>query len=199
MVNFFFNLNRVKKVKLIVGIVFVIGLFLTFLPTDLSADSNVEVGDRVPNFVLEGADGNKYEQKQMKWKIIILVMGPRKTSDNNTKWAKMLQQTFTKSKDVKIFSVFDMRSIPFFISNNFVRKKVKEKQEKHLLTILMDWKQKVNKLLGADKDKTDIFVIGPDRILVSHQAGSYSEKKLSLFRGKIEDILCSDNSKKKKY
>jgi len=157
----------------------------------------VKIGEQVPNFVLEGADGNQYELEKMNGKVIILIMGSRKTSENNDRWVKMLQQTFPKDDSLEIFLVFDMRGIPFFISKGFVRGKVKEKQKEHPVTILMDWGQKVNKLLGADKDKTDIFAIDPGGVLVSHQVGTYSEKKLRLLRGKIVEILESDSLKEK--
>ena len=130
MTNIPLILNQVKKVKFAVGIAFIMSLLFAFHPADIFACSEVKIGEKFPNFVLEGADGNQYELEQMKGKVIILVMGPRDQTENNTKWAELLKQTFQENDSLEVFSVFDMRGIPFFISKGFVRGKVKEKQEK---------------------------------------------------------------------
>ena len=57
----------------------------------------------------------------------------------------------------------------------------------------MDWEQKVNKLLGADKDESDVWVIAANGILVSHMVGLYSDDKFRLVRDKIEEILKSSS------
>ena len=161
--------------------------------------TKVKVGDKVPNFTLEDAYEKRYELEKMKGKVIILIMGTRKTKENNNRWRQMLQQTFSKNNSIEIFTVADMR-IPFFISKSFVREKIKEKIKKGEIPVhfLLDWEQKVNKLLGADKDKTDIFAIDPSGVLVNHQLGAYSDEKFRHLRDKIVEILEFDNLKEKK-
>lgn len=158
------------------------------------AASEVKVGEKVPHFVLEGADGSQYAREQMEGKLIILIMGPKKNEESNNKWAETLLQAFPETERLKIFSIFDMRGIPFFISKDFIRGKVKKIQKNHPVTILMDWDQKVNKLLGADKNGTDIFVLGPNEVLLSRQPGIYSDEKLKLLRKEIIKILESGDS-----
>lgn len=189
---------RGLKLKRYVLLILIFGNFMVLIPEVLAAKQNIKIGDKVPNFVLENTDGKQYELDKMRGKIIILVLGPKKTEENNIKWVKMLLHSFPKSDSLKIFTVVDMRGIPIFITDDFVRGKVKEKQHKHPVTILMDWKQKVNNMLGADKNETNIFIIDANGILVSHQVGTYSEEKLRLLRDKIIDIIESDNSKEKK-
>ncbi|MCD4768849.1 MAG: redoxin domain-containing protein [Bacteroidales bacterium] len=157
--------------------IFIISLLFTFHPINIFADPTIKIGGNIPDFELEGADGKQYKLEQMKGKIIILVMGSRKTEENNEKWIEMLQQTFPESDGINIFSVMDMR-IPFFISDDFVRGKIEEMQAEESVTLLMDWDQKVNELLGADKDQTDIIVISREGVLIDHQVGDFSQEKL---------------------
>ncbi len=186
MINVFFRISKAKSWFAVV-IIFIMSLLFAFQPIRIFADSNVKIGDNIPNFVLEGADGKQYKLEQMKGKIIILVMGPKKKEENNNKWIEMLLQAFPKSDSLKIFEVFDMRGIPFFISDNFVRGKIKKMQGEHPVTILMDWDQKVNELLGTDKKETDIFVISQDGVLISHKVGAFSQEKLRLLKDKIKE------------
>jgi len=174
--------------------------FLVLIPRVLAEKSEIRVGDKIPNFVLEDAYEKRYELEKMKGKVIILIMGSKTTQEDINRWAEVLQQTFSNNDSLEIFFVAEMRNIPFFVSKNFVRKKVKEKLRKDNfpLTTLLDWDQKVNKLLDADRDETDIFAIAPDGVLVSHQVGTYSEEKFRLLRNKIVEILDSDNLKEKK-
>ncbi len=173
--------------------------FLVLIPRVLAEKSEIRLGDKVPNFVLEDAYEKRYELEKMKGKVIILIMGSKSTEEDINRWAEVLQQTFSNNDSLEIFSVAEMRNIPFFVSKSFIRKKVKEKLKKDNfpLTTLLDWNQKVNKLLDADRDETDIFAIDPDGVLVSHQVGTYSEDKLKLLRKKIEKTLESSGSKKK--
>ena len=192
MSNIFFQHGKPTKVRFVVGFVFIMNFLFAFHSTDILAAPEIKIGDKVPNFVLEDPDENLYALEQMRGKVIILIMGCRKTKENNNIWAKVLLQTFPNKDSLEIFSVFDMRGIPFFVTKSFVRGKVKKMQEEHSETILLDWGQKVNKLLGADKDKTNIFVIDSNGILAGHQVFLYSEKKLKLLKEKIMELLEPD-------
>jgi hypothetical protein len=163
--------------------IFIMSFLFTLQPINIFAEPNIMIGDNIPDFVLEGADGKQYSLKQMKGRMIILVMGPKKTEENNNKWIEILQQEFPESESIEIFSIMDMRGIPFFISDKFVRGKVKEMQAEQSVTLLMDWDQKVNELLGADKGQTDIFVISRDGVLMDHQVGTFDREKLKLLKG----------------
>lgn len=59
----------------------------------------------------------------------------------------------------------------------------------------MDWDQKVNTLLNSNEDETDVLIVDPHSILVSHQAGPYSEHKLNILRKEIEKTTKSNDSK----
>ena len=175
--------------------------FLLFLHTSfVFAESKVKVrvGDKIPNFVLEDAYEKRYELKQMRGKAIILIFGSRKTEENNDRWREMLEKAFPKNDSLQIFSVGDMQGIPFFITKGFVRGKVKEMIKKGEVPVafLLDWDQKANKLLGADKDSTDIFAIDPVGVLLSHQVGLYTEEKFSILKSKIEEALKSNKNDK---
>ena len=177
MTSIFVHSDKTGSWFLILSIFAVNSLF-TLQPINIFADQNIMVGDNIPNFVLEDAERKQYSLGQMKGKLTFLVMGPKKTEKNNNKWIKMLQQEFPGNESIEIFSIMDMRGIPFFITDNFVRGKVREMQAEQSVILLMDWDQKVNELLGADKDQTDIFVINPNGVLLVHQVGVFSLEKL---------------------
>ena len=166
---------------------------MVLLPGVFAADQNLKIGDKVPDFVLEGADGQQYRLDKMGGKTVILVLSPRKVGDDGDRLVNMLMKSFPKNEGLEIFTVFDMLGIPFFITDDFVRGKVREKQENHPVTILMDWKQKVNNLLGANEDEIDVFIIDPSGFLVSHQVGTYSEHKLNLLIKEIKKTSKSSN------
>ena len=153
------------------------------------AKINVDIGEQVPDFTLTDVEDNKYKLEKMRGKIIILVMGPRSKDENNTWWAEKLDEVYSENDTLEIFTVLDMQGIPFMITREFVIGKVKEKQENHAVTLLLDWKQKVNKLLGAEKKETDIFVIDANSILIHYQKGKYSEEALSVVKNKIDEAL----------
>ena len=167
-------------------------IFSIFHSSLIFAEINVKIGDIVPNFIITDADDKEYELEKMKGKVIVFVMGPRKKSENNNWWVEKINEVYSENDTLKIFTVFDMRGIPFFITKKFVKGKVKEQQEFHSETILLDWDQKVNRLLGAEKTETDIFVIDANGILVYHQKGKYSEEALSVVKDKIDETLKVD-------
>ncbi|MCK4695213.1 MAG: redoxin domain-containing protein, partial [Candidatus Cloacimonetes bacterium] len=167
-------------------------IFLILQSSLAFAEINVKIGDKVPNFTITDADDKEYELEKMKGKIIVLVMGPRSKDENNTWWAEKLDEVYSENDTLEIFTVLDLRGIPFVITREFVIGKVREKQEYYAVTPLLDWKQKVNKLLGAEKKETDIFVINANGILVYHQKGKYSEEALSVVKDKIDETLKVD-------
>ena len=175
---------------------FCISFLLLFQPSHVFAESKVDVkvGDKVPNFTLEGSDGKQYELEKMTGKVVVLVIGSRKLNDEEDRWFNKLFNAFEseiegEESKINIFEVADMRGIPFFITKGFVRGKVKESAKDKKFMMLLDWDQKVNKLLGAYKDKVDIFVIGKRGILIHHQVVPYSEENFLTLKGKIEEAL----------
>jgi len=179
-------------------VVLIISFLLVFQPIETYADFKIKVGDKFPNFVLEGVDGNQYELDKMDEKLVILIMGPKDKKENIIQWEKMLHKTFSKNDSMEIFVVFNMQGIPFFVTKDFVRNKVKQKQDEHPTLILMDWDQKVSKLLGVNNDQTDILVFVSGGVLAGHQFGAYSEEKFRILKDKIMDILKSDSLNEKK-
>ena len=189
-----------KNVSFVICCVLGSMLFFSSFTVCASNSLKVRIGEEVPNFVLEDVDENRYELEQMKGKVVILIMGSKSTEEDINRWAEVLQQTFSNNDSLEIFTVAEMRNIPFFVSKSFIRKKVKEKLKKDNfpLTTLLDWDQKVNNLLGADKDKVDIFAINKKGILTHHQIVPYSKENFSILKSKIEEALKSGNKNKTK-
>ncbi len=188
---------------------FCISFLLLLQPSFVLAKSKVKVkvGNKVPNFTLEGMDGKQYELKKMKGKVVVLVMGSKELDEEEDLWEGELHNAFKeevkkKESTLKIFEVADMRAVPRFMPKSVVRrlaKKFMQKENKKLpfpKIMLFDWKQKVNKLLGAEKDKVDIFVIDKKGLLAHHQVVPYSKKNFSVLKSKIgETLKAGDNDK----
>ncbi len=177
---------------------------LLFQSSFVFAESKVKVkvGEKMPNFKLEGTDDKEHELEKMKGKVVVLIMGSRKLDEENYRWLHALGITFKEKiekedGEIKIFQVADMRGVPRFMPKSVVRRLAKkfmlDEKKKLPFTkiVLFDWKQKVNKLLGADKDKVDIFVIDKKGVLAHHQVVLYSEEHFSVLKSKIEGCLTS--------
>lgn len=185
--------------------IFCVGFLLLFQSSFVFAESKVKVkvGEKMPNFKLEGTDDKEHELEKMKGKVVVLIMGTRKLDKENDRWLHALGAAFKEkiekeNSEIKVFVVADMRGIPRFLPKSTVRRLAKKfmKDEKLPFTkiALFDWKQKINKLLGADKDKVDIFVVDKKGILAHHQVVPYSEENFSVLKSKIEGHLTSGDN-----
>lgn len=186
------------------AMLFCVCFFLLLQPFSAIAESKVKVkvGEKFPNFKLEGTDDKQHELEKMKGKVFVLIMGSKKLDEENDRWLYALGAAFKEKiekedSELKIFQVADMRGIPRFMPKSTVRRLAKKfmKDEKLPFTkiVLFDWKQKVNELLGADKDKVDIFVVDKKGILAHHQVAPYSAESSSALKSKIEEALKSGN------
>ncbi len=115
-------------------------IFLILHSSLVFAETNVKIGDKVPNFIITDANDKEYELEKMRGKIIVLIMGPRSKDENSTWWAEKLDEVYSENDTLNIFTVLDLRGIPFVITKDFVIGKVKEKQEHYAVTLLLDWK-----------------------------------------------------------
>lgn len=174
-----------------------ISLLIIFLcAKDAFGAERIAVGDEVPNFILQDADDNVYEPVRMKGNMVILLMGTRELRGENRQWAAALKETFATKDSVKILMVADMRGIPFFLSKEFIKGRIRS--DKQPVPLLLDWDQKVNQLLGTEEGKINIFVIGSDGLVLHHETCiNYSEEGYSKLQAKIEEFLI--NNKRRPY
>ena len=164
------------------------------------------MGDKIPNFTLEGIDDKQYELAKMKGKVVVLVLGGKKVDEETDRWLLELHNAFKEANkekgNIKIFEVGDMTRAPRFMPKAIVRRLAKKfmQDKKHPFPkiILLDWKQKVHKLLGAEKDKVDIFVIDKKGLLAHHQAVPYSKKNFSILKSKVEEALSRAEGERKR-
>ena len=182
-----------------------ISLLMLLQPSSVFAGSEdkVSVGGKVPNFTLEGTDDKQHELEKMKGNVVVLVMGSRELEEEEDRWMVALFHAFKEEMEkeeggITLLKVADMRSVPRFMPKSVVRKLAKKfvRDEELPFTnvMLFDWKQKVNKLLGADKDKVDIFVVDKNGILSHHQVVPFSEANFSVLKCVIEEALKPGNN-----
>jgi len=181
-----------------------IGFLLLLQPSFVFAESKVKikVGEKVPNLTLEGTDDKQHELAKMKGKVVVLVFGTRKLDEETDRWLLELHNAFKEANkeegNIKIFEVVgDMpRFMPKAVVIPLAKKFMLDKKLPFTKIVLFDWGKKVSKLLGVDEDKINIFVIDKKGILAHHQVVPYSEKNLSILKGKIEEALKSDDNGK---
>jgi hypothetical protein len=182
---------------------FCVGLLLLLQSSLVFAGAKVRVGDKVPNFTLGGTDDKRHDLQKMKGNVVVLIMGSRELDEEEDRWMVALFHTFKEEMEkeegkIQLFDVADMRSVPRFMPKTVVRRLAKQFMQDEALpftkVMLFDWKQKVNNLLGADKDKVDIFVVDKKGILSHHQVVPYSEANFSVLKGKIEEDLKPGNN-----
>ena len=182
---------------------FCAGILLLIQPSLVFAGSKIGVGDQVPNFTLEGTDDKQHELEKMKGNVVALIMGSRELEEEEDRWMVALFHTFKEEMEkeeggIQLFEVADMRSVPRFMPKAVVRRLAKQFMRDEALpftnVMLFDWKQKVNELLGAEKDKVDIFVVDKKGILVHHQVVPYSETNFSVLKAVIEEALKPGNN-----
>jgi len=181
---------------------FCISFLLLFQSSFVFAKSKVKVkvGDKVPNFTLEGTDDKKHELKKMKGKVVVLVFGTRKLDEETDRWLLELHNAFKEAnKEESSLNIFEVvgdmpRFMPKAVVKKLAKKFMLDKKLPFPKIVLFDWGKKISKLLGADEDKVNIFVIDKEGILAHYQAVPYSEENFSALKSIIEETLKSENN-----
>jgi len=172
-------------------------MFLTLLCGVARADDTASgrKGDNsVPPFILEDANGNKYDLSAMKGECVLLLFGPNNLKNENEKWAQAFKDLYGKRADIKVFMIADMRGIPFFITTDFIKEQIRKEQP--VFPLLLDWKQKVNILYGIDLGTLGIVAIGPDgKIVLRHKSSGFDPSELKLVLAALESALPLAQSK----
>ena len=147
----------------------IIGLFAS---ASVAADKEgveepiLQVGDPVPDFTLQDAEDQEHALKEMRGKVVFLIMGNRKIREEDDKWGHAFQKHYGEDDRILAYIVADMRSVPAFVPKGFVKRQLKK--NKPPVTLLLDWKGKVHQAYHTQKEKPNLYVIDPEGKLAFH-------------------------------
>ena len=153
----------------------------------------LKVGDPAPEFALKDADDKEYSLKHSldkdkgKAKVIILIVGDRKSRKQGDEWAIELDKVYGKREEVAILMVADLRGLPFFVTEGMVKWGVK--RDKIPVPILLDWGGKVSKLYKTQKGEPDLFVIDSEGKISNYHAGPCSKELTKKIQVEVQASL----------
>ena len=149
-------------------------------------EESLKIGTPVPDdkeYSLDVLIGKEEEHKR----VLILVMGDRKVREDANKWAKELHKLHGKNEDIAMLMVADLRDLPFFVTEKLV--KWGTKRDKLPVTIVLDWKGKVNAQYKTSQKKTDIFIVDRNGKLAYHQIDQYSEEVMKKLQTELQKTI----------
>ena len=167
-------------------------LMVMFCTTAITEEKEEElkIGMEAPDFALQDAEDKDYKLKEMKGKVVILIMGNRKTRKETDKWAEAIKKDYPKPEDLKIFMIADMRGVPWFIPKGFIKGWLK--RDKPPATLLLDWSGKTHIVYKTQKKKPDVFIISKAgtiayRINANYDDETYKKVKVGIKRTLAEN------------
>ncbi|MEW6606392.1 MAG: cobalamin-dependent protein [bacterium] len=150
----------------------------------------VEIGSPFPEFSLPTVSSDeKISLQSFKGKVIVLVVGSRKSDTEAEKWAENTRHQF---KNNGLFWVQQFAScpekLPFFISKKFVRRMMKKGRAPD--SMMTDWNRKVTPTLGITDDTIPhVFLIDKLGVLRYKVSGCFSHEKMDRLNKEIKNIL----------
>lgn len=182
------GMNNHRKNRRLNSGAIALGLFLLFSARSVWSAEPLTVGSNAPDFTLQDAEDHVYELTKMRGEVVVLFFGSRSLRTQNRTWAKGLKEAFPDREKLAILMVADMRGIPFFLTQSFIKGTMK--RDPPPVPLLLDWGQKVNTLFGTKKDAITIVVIDAHGIAVHIQHNAtYSQEAFEQLKPIVEAIL----------
>lgn len=138
------------------------------------------VGATAPEFSLEDAYGRRHAAAAMRGSFVCLLFGPRKHAEAKRRWAQSILDAFPERKDVHVYMVADMRDIPFFVTRDFVKGRIRK--ENLPVPLLLDWDQVAHQAYGIEPEGIEIVVIdSTGRILLRRKTEGFAAAEAGAF------------------
>ena len=139
-----------------------------------AGEEPLPVGEDAPDFTLQDAADQEHALKKMRGKVVFLIMGNRKIREEDDKWGYAFQKEYQENDQVVAYIIADMRSVPAFVPKGFVKRQLKK--NKPPVTLLLDWKGKVHQAYRTEKEKPNLYIIGPEGKLVFHIKSNFDKE-----------------------
>lgn len=133
-----------------------------------------------PAFDLEDAYGRQYASAGMRDNYVFLLFGPRKQAEAKRRWAQSVLDAFPDRNDTQVYMVADMRDVPFFITRDFVKGRIRK--ENFPVPLLLDWDQVAHGSFGIQPKGIEIVVIDPaGRVLLRRKTEGFAAAEAGAF------------------
>ena len=144
----------------------------------------LQVGEAAPDFTLQDAEDQEHALKKMRGKVVFLIMGNRKIREEDDKWGHAFQQDYRENDQVVAYIIADMRSVPAFVPKGFIKRQLKK--DKPPVTLLLDWKGKVHQAYRTEKEKPNLYIIGPEGKLAFHIKSNFDKETYQKLKAVID-------------
>ena len=172
-----------------------LGMWL--IPSDgKSETSPPKVGDTSPEWTLQDAEEKEYTLKQLRGKVVFLIMGNRAIREEDDKWAEAFQKEYGGHEQIVAYIIGDLRSVPGFIPKRFIRGQLKKNPP--AVKFLLDWKGAVHKKYRTEKKKPTLYLISQAGIIVFHRKSDFKAEIYAELKEEIERLLSAAEDKKEK-
>lgn len=163
-----------------------------------SADEKAEtappkVGDTASDWTLQDPEEQEHNLKQMRGKVVFLIMGNRKIRKEDDKWAEAFQKDYRENEQVVAYIIADMRSVPGFIPKRFIRSQLKKNPPP--VGFLLDWKGEVHKQYQTEKKKPTLYLISQEGTIVFHRKSDFKPKIYAELKKEIDRLLATPDAK----
>ena len=149
-----------------------------------SKEEPLQIGEEPPDFTLQDAEDQEYALMKMRDKVVFLIMGNRKIREEDDKWAHAFQEDYRENDQVVAYIIADMRSVPAFVPKGFVKRQLKK--DKPPVTLLLDWKGKVHQAYRTEKEKPNLYIIGPEGKLAFHIKSNFDKETYQKLKAVID-------------
>ena len=161
-------------------------IFASVASDQEQAEEPPQVGEAVPDFALQDAEDQEHALKEMRDKVVFLIMGNRKIREEDDKWGRAFQQDYQENDEVVAYIVADMRSVPAFVPKGFVKRQLKK--DKPPVTLLLDWKGKVHQAYHTEKKKPNLYIIDREGKLAFHIKSNFDKETYQKLKAVIDGL-----------
>ena len=170
------------------------GMLMTFAD-EKSEIAPPKVGDTAPDWTLQDAEEKEHNLKQLRGKVVLLIMGNRKIRKEDDKWAEAFQKTYGENEQVVAYIIGDLRSVPGFIPKGFIRSQLKKNPP--AVKFLIDWKGEVHKQYQTEKKKPTLYLISQKGTIAFHRKTNFEPDIYAKLKKEIDRLLETPETEQK--
>ncbi|MCG9131125.1 redoxin domain-containing protein [Candidatus Poribacteria bacterium] len=152
-----------------------------------------KVGDTAPDWTLQDPEEKEHNLKNLRGKVVFLILGNRKIRKEDDKWAEAFQKDYRENIQVTAYIIADMRSVPGFIPKGFIRGQLKKNPPP--VKFLMDWKGEVHKRYQTEKGKPTLYLISQKGTIVFHRKANFKPEAYTEIKKEIDKLLAGSDER----
>lgn len=158
------------------------GMLIAFAETEPP-----QVGDEAPEWTLQDAEEEAHVLKELRGKLVFLIMGNRKIRKEDDKWAAAFQEDYAESEGIIAYIIGDLRSVPGFIPKGFIRRQLRKNPPP--VTFLLDWKGEVHQQYLTEPEKPTLYLISQNGTIVFYRKSDFKAETYAELKKEIDTFL----------